>query len=77
LNHSLGRSSVPKEYQEQYTVKADAALHYKKNQTSICLANTANVDISKEEWSQCLETGTTPEYYLSIVIVTRMDDYAG
>ncbi|CAO3576821.1 unnamed protein product [Absidia cylindrospora] len=32
---------------------------------------------TKELWEQCLEPGVEPSYYLSIVIVTRMDDYAG
>lgn len=77
LNHSLNKGPVTKEYQEQYTIKADAVPHYKKNQTINCLANTADVEISKKKWSRCLEVGTTPEYYLSIVIVTRIDNYAG
>ncbi|ORZ11948.1 hypothetical protein BCR42DRAFT_420939 [Absidia repens] len=45
-----------------------------------CLKNTATRDLlkpTKEQWEQCLEPGLEPSYYLSIVIVTRMDDYAG
>ncbi|KAI8368281.1 uncharacterized protein BYT42DRAFT_503737 [Radiomyces spectabilis] len=44
------------------------------------IANTANHDhitLSKTQWEQCLDPGAEPAYYLSIVIVTRMDDYAG
>jgi hypothetical protein len=75
LSHSISKNPTTKEYQEQYNIKANDL--YRKNSKSTCLANTANVGISKEEWNQCLEVGTSPEYYLSIVIVTRMDDYAG
>lgn len=45
-----------------------------------CLKNTATKDFikpTKDQWEQCLEPGLEPSYYLSIVIVTRMDDYAG
>lgn len=45
-----------------------------------CLKNTATKDLikpTKDQWEQCLEPGSQPSYYLSIVIVTRMDDYAG
>jgi hypothetical protein len=45
-----------------------------------CLKNTATKDFikpTKDQWEQCLEPGSQPSYYLSIVIVTRMDDYAG
>ncbi|KAI7904988.1 uncharacterized protein BX663DRAFT_529903 [Cokeromyces recurvatus] len=33
--------------------------------------------MTKKEWAQCLDPGLIPEYYLSIVVVTRMDNYAG
>lgn len=36
-----------------------------------------NVTEPKLAWEACLDRGTTPEYYISIVIVTRSDDYAG
>lgn len=45
-----------------------------------CLKDTASRDFirpTKTQWEQCLEPGVQPSYYLSIVIVTRMDDYAG
>ncbi|RUS13839.1 hypothetical protein BC937DRAFT_94702, partial [Endogone sp. FLAS-F59071] len=44
-----------------------------------CIANTANVDgqRTKWKWEQCLRPGSKPEYYLSVVLVTRNDDYAG
>lgn len=45
-----------------------------------CMANTAtrdNITLTKEQWSSCLDGGSQPSAYLSIVIVTRMDDYAG
>jgi hypothetical protein len=45
-----------------------------------CLKDTATRDFirpTKPQWEQCLEPGLQPSYYLSIVIVTRMDDYAG
>ncbi|KAI8329206.1 hypothetical protein BC941DRAFT_443320 [Chlamydoabsidia padenii] len=49
-------------------------------QQPTCLKNTATRDSikpTKDQWERCLEPGTKPSYYLSIVIVTRMDDYAG
>lgn len=42
--------------------------------------NTAKVDqldLTKQEWESCLEPGETAPLYLSIVIVTRVDNYAG
>jgi hypothetical protein len=36
-----------------------------------------NVTDPKLAWEACLDRGTVPEYYMSIVIVTRGDDYAG
>jgi hypothetical protein len=45
-----------------------------------CTWNTAtrdNLTLSKKQWEMCLESGSKPSAYLSIVIVTRMDDYAG
>ncbi|KAI8328901.1 hypothetical protein BC941DRAFT_363371 [Chlamydoabsidia padenii] len=50
------------------------------SQTQEYISNTAaTVDLSssRAEWEQCLDPGQDPSYYLSIVIVTRMDDYAG
>lgn len=44
------------------------------------IENTANVDqlqITKKEWESCLAPGDKPTEYLSIVIVTRVDNYAG
>lgn len=47
-------------------------------QTQTYISNTASsLSSSQTEWEQCLEPGQEPSYYLSIVIVTRMDDYAG
>ncbi|KAG0175539.1 hypothetical protein DFQ30_005234 [Apophysomyces sp. BC1015] len=45
-----------------------------------CMANTATQDHikpTKEQWNQCLDPGEEPTFYLSVVLVTRMDDYAG
>lgn len=59
----------------------DARPRYKKNKPMACLFDTSVVasrnQTTKKEWEQCLNGGKKPEYYLSIVIVTRMDDYAG
>jgi hypothetical protein len=47
---------------------------------SYVIENTAIVDqmqLTKAEWESCLDPGQTPSVYLSIVIVTRVDDYAG
>ncbi|CAO3673366.1 unnamed protein product [Rhizopus stolonifer] len=55
-------------------------LPVKKDLTTKYLANTEtrdNVTLSREEWEKCLHEGEDPEFYLSIVLVTRMDDYAG
>ncbi|KAG0183391.1 hypothetical protein DFQ29_005767 [Apophysomyces sp. BC1021] len=44
------------------------------------MANTATQDHikpTKEQWNQCLDPGEEPTFYLSVVLVTRMDDYAG
>ncbi|GAA5810771.1 hypothetical protein MFLAVUS_004197 [Mucor flavus] len=55
----------------------DARPAYKKSTSLQCLANTAShLEVDRKEWEQCL-SGKKVEYYLSIVIVTRMDDYAG
>ncbi|CAO3655879.1 unnamed protein product [Mucor hiemalis] len=53
----------------------DAVPSYKKNKPLQCLSHRPNM--TKPEWEQCLDPGKVPEYYLSIVIVTRMDNYAG
>ncbi|KAI8143218.1 hypothetical protein BJV82DRAFT_515177 [Fennellomyces sp. T-0311] len=43
-----------------------------------CVADTsARISLTREQWNTCLDPGAEPEYYLSIVLVTRMDDYAG
>jgi hypothetical protein len=60
----------------------DARPSYKKDKSQLtCLSNTAALPhgnvTTKEEWHSCLDAGKEPQYYLSIVIVTRMDDYAG
>ena len=56
----------------------DARPSYKHETATHCRSNTAqHVNVTKAEWEQCLNAGEKPEYYLSIVIVTRMDDYAG
>lgn len=59
----------------------DARPSYKKDKTSLtCVSNTAlvgNGNVTKEEWQKCLDAGGEPQYYLSIIIVTRVDDYAG
>lgn len=45
---------------------------------STCVADTSQkISLSRDQWSKCLEPGPESTYYLSIVIVTRMDDYAG
>lgn len=44
------------------------------------IEDTALVDqiqLTRKEWESCLEPGNTPSEYLSIVIVTRVDNYAG
>ncbi|KAI8362617.1 hypothetical protein BD560DRAFT_404338 [Blakeslea trispora] len=44
------------------------------------IKDTANVEqlkMTKEQWESCLEPGESPSAYLSIVIVTRVDNYAG
>ncbi|ORZ24362.1 hypothetical protein BCR42DRAFT_402779 [Absidia repens] len=42
------------------------------------IANTASsLNSTYTQWEQCLDPGQNPSYYLSIVVVTRMDDYAG
>lgn len=52
---------------------------YSKTPTYI-IENTATVEqieISRQEWETCLEPGKQPSEYLSIIIVTRVDNYAG
>jgi hypothetical protein len=59
-------------------LSTDARPNYKQKEPLKCLFDTAHpLTQSKQEWEQCLDAGNKPEYYLSIVIVTRMDDYAG
>lgn len=60
-----------------YVTENDYSLINMKGTDAI--ANTAKdfLVTNKDEWETCLDPGNKPEYYLSIVIVTRMDDYAG
>jgi hypothetical protein len=47
---------------------------------SYIIEDTATVEqlqLTKAEWESCLDPGQTPSEYLSIVIVTRVDNYAG
>lgn len=53
---------------------------YKNKPSSYIIENTAQIEqlrVTKEEWEKCLDPGATPTEYLSIVIVTRVDNYAG
>lgn len=53
---------------------------YNENDHLEVIENTANVEsmeMTKQEWESCLSPGNTPSAYLSIVIVTRVDNYAG
>jgi hypothetical protein len=53
---------------------------YKQKPSSYIIENTAEIEqlqVTKEEWEKCLDPGITPNEYLSIVIVTRVDNYAG
>ncbi|KAI9488275.1 hypothetical protein BDB00DRAFT_772861 [Zychaea mexicana] len=66
----LRSSSVDHEFRPKTALSFNAA--------STCVADTSGtVSLTREQWDQCLEPGPEPSYYLSIVIVTRMDDYAG
>lgn len=59
-------------------ITEDARPRYKNKNPLTCLDNTAHpMNQTKKEWEQCLNVGKKPEYYLSIVLVTRMDNYAG
>lgn len=58
------------------TSNAPAVIRKKAN----IIEDTALVDqiqLTRQEWEACLEPGSTPSEYLSIVIVTRVDNYAG
>ncbi|KAI9308153.1 hypothetical protein BJ944DRAFT_260791 [Cunninghamella echinulata] len=58
-----------------YNAQSD---YVSQKDTPTCIADTSNsLKPSKKVWNQCLDPGKQPSYYLSIVIVTRMDDYAG
>ncbi|EIE85266.1 hypothetical protein G6F46_004778 [Rhizopus delemar] len=47
-------------------------------QTTKYVANTGTrMNLTRQEWENCLHEGQAAEFYLSIVLVTRMDDYAG
>lgn len=83
-------SSYSSNHNNSFITDDDGALtfsgNYKNNNLKTvseqpkCLKNTATRDLlkpTKEQWEQCLEPGMEPSYYLSVVIVTRMDDYAG
>lgn len=51
-----------------------------KKEPSYMIENTANIEqiqISRDQWESCLSPGISPSEYLSIVIVTRVDNYAG
>ena len=65
----LRSSSVDREF------KPPSTLHF--NSAAACVADTSGkISLTREQWDQCLDPGAEPTYYLSIVIVTRMDDYA-
>jgi hypothetical protein len=52
----------------------------KADSSRFSIANTANVEqieFTKKQWENCLDPHAEPTEYLSIVIVTRVDDYAG
>lgn len=58
------------------TTNAPAVIRKKAN----IIEDTALVDqiqLTREEWEACLDPRNTPSEYLSIVIVTRVDNYAG
>ncbi|CAO3625119.1 unnamed protein product [Mucor fragilis] len=58
------------------TTNAPAVIRKKAN----IIEDTALVDqiqLTRQEWEACLDPGNTPSEYLSIVIVTRVDNYAG
>lgn len=65
---------------ESHAVEPNATLLQQPQLPIKCIGNTADrnqIKLTKQAWNQCLDAGAAPEYYLSIVIVTRMDDYAG
>lgn len=64
---------------EETSLESENAHIVRKENTNI-IENTALVDqikITKETWESCLNPGEDPSLYLSIVIVTRVDNYAG
>ncbi|KAI7853951.1 hypothetical protein BDC45DRAFT_441271 [Circinella umbellata] len=65
----FGPSSVDQNF------KPPAPHHF--NSATACVADTSGkISLTREQWDYCLDPGAEPIYYLSIVIVTRMDDYA-
>ncbi|KAI8976164.1 hypothetical protein BDB01DRAFT_803495 [Pilobolus umbonatus] len=67
----------------QSTSSTDIDYHDNQNEISrstYSIQNTAivhQVKLTKEQWETCLQPGSSPSEYISIVIVTRTDDYAG
>ena len=61
----------------QFTSGIDSFAKTKNSITGI--SDTANLPglRDKKRWEQCLRSGNTPKYYMSIIVVTRNDDYAG
>ncbi|KAI8374126.1 uncharacterized protein BYT42DRAFT_575226 [Radiomyces spectabilis] len=77
---SNGGSSQSSTVLSSWRLEKDRARSSDSSSQPGCLANTAKIkgiSVSKTQWEQCLDPGSGPSYYLSIVIVTRMDDYAG
>ena len=78
LQSSATNNNVIMEQEKE--AKTDSTLQLQKPMPIKCIKNTATKDqhkVTKDTWNKCLDAGATPEYYLSIVIVTRLDDYAG
>ncbi|KAI9273033.1 hypothetical protein BDA99DRAFT_499848 [Phascolomyces articulosus] len=60
----------------EHEIKPPSQLSF--NSATACVADTSGkISFTREQWDHCLEPGVEPTYYLSIVVVTRMDDYAG
>ncbi|KAI7896532.1 uncharacterized protein EV154DRAFT_455698 [Mucor mucedo] len=77
-NRYFTKTPTPSYHSNFSAVHDDARPGYKNKNPLTCLYNTAHpINQTKKEWKQCLDPGKKPEYYLSIVLVTRMDDYAG
>jgi hypothetical protein len=68
LNPKLSQDLLP---------QSPHATHLLSNAHFDCHAcEKPNVTEPKLAWEACLDRLVTPEYYLSVVIVTRSDDYA-